>query len=277
MNKNMRNLKKIIFVASVLLTAASCHTPKDITYFQNLQAGGQVNVAPTRAITAEPGDRISIVVHSKDPQLAELFNLPIQARRTGNITGSTSKATTSSSSNQTSSYVVDSFGDIEFPFLGTLHVGELTRQEIQTLIKDELIRKNLIKDPTVVVEFLDHSFTILGAVGSPGRIVFDRDQLTLVEAIGLAGDLQLDGKRQNVKVYRMEEGKQRAYEVDLTDANSVYSSPVYYIQPNDYIYVEQNDKAKRTTTANGNSPFTPSFWISLVSFATTIAVLVVNL
>lgn len=271
----MRNFKKLIFAASVMLTVASCHTPKDITYLQNLQNGQQVNVAPSRAITAEPGDRISIVVHSKDPQLAELFNLPVHARRTGNVTGTSSRAS-SNSAGQTSSYVVDSFGDIEFPFLGTLHVGDLTRQEIQNLIKKELVGKNLIKDPTVVVEFIDHSFTILGAVNAPGRIVFDRDQLTLLEAIGLAGDLQLDGQRTNVRVLRMEEGKEKAYEVDLTDANSVYSSPVFYLQPNDFIYVEQNDKAKRTTTPNGNNPFTPAFWISLASFASTITLLIVK-
>ncbi|MCM1293812.1 MAG: polysaccharide biosynthesis/export family protein [Bacteroides sp.] len=243
------------------------------------QENGQAMSAPApNFITAQPDDRPTIAVHSRDGQLAEMFNLPIQARQQGSVTtGRTSIASRSSAGgNQMSAYTVNNYGDIEFPELGTLHIAGLTRQEIAQLVKDELINRKLLKDPTVTVEFIDHSFTALGSFGTPGRIIFDRDKLNLIEAIALAGDLEINGKRQNVTVYRMVDGKQKAYTVDLTDPNSVYSSPVYYVQQNDVIYVEPNDSKKRDTTPLGNSTFTPAFWISLASFAMTVVLLFVK-
>lgn len=269
--------KTLMWFAAVAMLTTSCSTPKNITYFQDQQNGEALITAPVNYITAQPDDRLTITVHSKDPQLAELFNLSLQARRTGSVTtGRVASGSSSSSNNQVQAYTVDSFGDIQFPILGTVHVGGMTRQQIASTISEELINRKLLMDPTVTVEFLDHSFTALGDFGSPGRIIFDRDKLNIIEAIGLAGDLNMTGERENVTVYRMEDGKQKAYTVNLTDAQSLYTSPVYYIQQNDVIYVEPNDKAKRETTANGNSPFTPAFWLSLASFAVTIAVLIVK-
>lgn len=272
--------KSLLTFALVTLAFTACKAPKDITYFQDMENGTTLMTSPVSEIVAQPDDRLTIVVHSQDPQLAEIFNMPIQARRIGVTTGRQSSALAYSNggggNNSTSCYTVDAFGDIEFPVLGTIHIGGMTRQQIAAYIKDELINRKLLKDPTISVEFLDHSFTALGSVNSPGRIVFDRDRLNIIEAIGLAGDLTIDGMRTNVKVLRMEEGKQKAYEVDLTDAQSLYKSPVFYVQQNDVIYVEPNDTKKRTTTANGNTPFTPAFWISIASFLSTIAVLILN-
>lgn len=273
----MRYFKYLLMGVAVSAALTSCKTPRDITYIQNLNPGQEVSVTPTKDITAQPGDRVSIVVHSQDAVLAEIFNLPVQSRRFGKSTGYTTPgAATDNSNNETAPYYVDSFGDINFPVIGQIHIGGLNRTEIAALIKHELVSRALLKDPTVTVQFLDHSFTALGSVAHPGRFIFDRDQLNVLEAIGLAGDLVLDGMRTNVKVIRMENGKEKVYEIDLTNANSIYQSPAFYIQPNDFIYVEPNDKLKRNTTPNGNSPFTPSFWISLASFATTIAVLIVK-
>lgn len=273
----MSYLKNSLWVIGVLLCFVSCKTPKDITYLQGQENGQSMSVPAPNFITAQPDDRLSISVHSRDGQLAEIFNLPIQSRQSGSVTtGRGSNASRSNGNNQMSVYTVDNYGDIEFPELGTLHIAGLTRQEIAQLIKNELINRKLLKDPTVTVEFVDHSFTALGSFGAPGRIIFDRDKLNLIEAIALAGDLEITGKRQNVTVYRMVDGKQKAYTVDLTDPNSVYSSPVYYIQQNDVIYVEPNDFQKRNTTPLGNSTFTPAFWISLASFAMTVALLFVK-
>lgn len=273
----MSYFRSLLLVIGVVACMTSCRTPKDITYFQGQENGQSVDVVAPNFITAQPDDRLTISVHSRDAQLAEMFNLPIQSRQQGQATGRGSNAQRSSSSgNQVSVYTVNNYGDIEFPELGTIHIQGLTRQEIAQLIKDELINRKLLKDPTVTVEFADHSITVVGSVGSPGRVLFDRDKLNVIEAIALAGDLQINGKRQNVKVYRMVDGKQKAYTIDLTDPNSVYSSPVYYLQQNDVIYVEPNDLQKRNTTPLGNSTFTPAFWISLASFAMTVALLFVK-
>ncbi|MDE6316794.1 MAG: polysaccharide biosynthesis/export family protein [Muribaculaceae bacterium] len=273
----MSYFKNLLIAVGLIACVSSCRTPKDIAYFQGQGNGQSIEVVSPNFLTAQPDDRLSISVHARDAQLAEIFNLPIQSRNQSSVTtGRSSSASRSSGSNQMSVYTVDNYGDIEFPELGTIHVAGLTRQEIAQMIKDELVSRKLLKDPTITVEFVDHSFTVLGAVGSPGRIIFDRDKLNLIEAIALAGDLQINGQRENVMVYRMIDGKQKAYEVNLTDPHSIYSSPAYYIQQNDVIYVEPNNLMKRNTTPLGNSTFTPAFWISLASFAMTVALLFVK-
>lgn len=278
----MHNVKKLLIIAGVTLSLASCKTPTNITYLQDIYAGQSINVVPTSDITAQPGDRISIIVHSKDPLLVSQFNLPVATYRLGTSsqTGKSdavSNSTSNNSNGQVSTYVVDSFGDIDFPVLGTLHVADMNRKQIQDLIRNDILSRDLVKDPTVIVEFLDHSVTILGDISSPGRVRFDRDRFNLIEAIGIAGDLKISGKRQNVKIIRMEEGKEKVYEVDLCDANSVYSSPAFYLRQNDVIYIEPNDKQKRSQTSTGETLLTPSFWMSVATFASTMTLFFINL
>lgn len=269
----MLNCKSLIksFGAAVIMMVglASCHTPKDITYFQDLQDGTRREVAAPKELVVVPGDQLSITVHSKDPQLAALFNLAISTPRVGQTSGN-------SGNGQVSLYTVDSYGDIEFPVLGTLHIGGMKRPEVAEYIKKELVQRNLVKDPTVIVDPYNRWVNVLGEVNAPGKVNINRDQFTLLDAIAGAGDLSIQGKRANVVVLRMEDGRQVAHTVDLTDAQATLSSPVFYLQQNDVIYVEPTDVRKRQTTANGNSVFTPSFWISIASFATTVLLLIKN-
>ena len=154
----------------------------------------------------------------------------------------------------------------------------MTRGEVSDYIRERLIAEDLVKDPIVTVEFANTGITILGEVASPGRYEFNKDRLTILEAIGMAGDLTINGIRTNVLVIRPDgNGKEQAYFVDLTDVNNVYSSPVFYLQQDDVIYIAPNDKKKRETTPNGNTPYTPSFWVSMGSFGVTIATLIITL
>ena len=162
--------------------------------------------------------------------------------------------------------------------LGTLHLLGMTRGEVSAFIKGELIGRNLIKDPTVTVEFLNSGVSILGEVRSPGRYDMNRDNITILEAIALAGDLTIQGKRENVKVVReTPEGKILVYQLDLTAGGKLMESPGYYLKQNDVVYVEPSDYKKRETTVNGNSALSTGFWISAASLLTSIAVLIVNL
>lgn len=274
----MRLIYKLMAIALTTVAVSSCRTPKNITYLQGFDNGDTMNVAPAKDITAEPGDRLSIIVNAKDPVLAQPFNLVGPTRQNSSYLQGVSNemANRTTGSQNSLPYFVDSFGDITFPLLGTLHVEGMNRFEIARMIEKEIKDRNYIKDPTVSVEFLDHSLTFLGAVSRPGRVVFDRDRLTLLEGIAMAGDLKLSGLRTNVRVIRMEDGREHAYEVDLTDPKSVYSSPVFYLQPNDLIYVESNNMEKRTTTPTGNSAFTPAFWMSLASFVMSTALFIVK-
>ena len=155
--------------------------------------------------------------------------------RSGSGTGGTG-----GSSQGVSAYTVDTNGEIDFPVLGKLYVAGMKREEIAEFIKDELIKDNLVKDPIVTVEFVNLCVSVLGEVNSPGRFSIDRDRLTVLDALSMAGDLTIYGNRTKVMVLRQEGGVQRVYGIDLTSGADVYDSPAYYLQQNDVVYVEPN-------------------------------------
>lgn len=265
---------------AVALFLGSCSTPKNITYFPELETGSIVQAARILDIKVKPEDKLSIMVSTQDPALSSLFNLVNVQNRLGQTTSSTlTIGTTANSSNgQVSLYTVDSYGDINFPVLGKIHIAGLTREQIAEKIADDLMKADLVKDPIVTVEYANTGISIIGAVKSPGRYEFNRDHLTIIDAIAMAGDLSMNGMRENILVMRnLGNGKQEAYRVNLLDAQQLASSPVFYIQQDDLIYVEYNDKAKRETTPNGNTPYTPSFWLTIGSTALTIATLIISL
>lgn len=280
MTRKINKLMAGAFVAGLSLMAASCTAPNDITYFQDTQDATIIQMQAKQSIKIRPYDKLSIVVNSKDPSLASLFNLPVMTNRLGQSTNGTGAALVknySGSSEGMSSYTVSPEGKIDFPVLGELRVEGMTRNELSGFIKGELIGRDLIKDPTVSVEFLNTGISVLGEVSDPGRYDLNKDQITILDAISLAGDLTINGERKNVRVVRNVDGKAKVYEVDLTNAEQLFKSPGYYLQQDDVVYVEPNDFRKRQTTVNGNQSLSASFWISVVSVCSSLAVLVVNL
>lgn len=277
MKKPLKHLFRILCVATVAL-AASCSTPKNITYFQDLDQTAVLDMADRQMIRIEPEDKISIVVKSKDPALAELFNLSISTNRIGNNTSTSGNTATirtySGTSESMSNYTVDPKGDIDFPILGTLHVAGMTRFEVAAFIKGELIGRNLVKDPVVSVEFLNTGISVMGEVTNPGRFDMNRDNITVLDAIALAGDLTIQGQRENVLVLREENGQMKTYRIDLTNASQMVRSPGFNLKQNDIVYVEPNPMKKRSTTVNGNSVLNASFWVSVASLLTSVAVLI---
>lgn len=263
-------IKYILGILLVIVLFSSCDSSKKVVYFQDLKSGISEQLIASTQITFRPEDKLSIVVSSKDPQLASLFNLPIASFRAGLASGA------QNSNQEMSVYTVDAQGDIEFPVLGKIRVAGMTRSELAGYIKDRLIKENLIKDPVVTVEFMNLSVFVLGEVNKPGRINIDRDRITVLDAISMAGDLSIYGKRNPVYVLRKEGDKETAYQLDLCSAKQIYSSPAYYLQQNDVIYVEPNSVRARQSTVNGNNVRSTSFWMSLASLLTTITVLIVK-
>lgn len=237
-------------MATVLAVLSSCSTPKDIAYFQDFNPGKSIMVQNPVEIKFKADDEIRILVSSDKPELAAQFSL---------TSGS------SSSGSEGSRYTIDTEGCIRFPMLGRIHVAGLNRQELQEVIRDEIMARGLIRDPIVTVDYSNLYVIILGDVGS-GRIQIDRDKFTILDAIGKSGDLNITGQRTNVKVIRENYGKKTVYEVNLCSAEDLYASPVYYLQQNDVIYVEMNKKEKRNSTVMGNSTVQPSFWMGLATF-----------
>lgn len=255
--------------------AVSCSAPSHVTYFQDLRPGeSEQKIIAATEIKVRPGDKLSIIVNSRDPQLTQLFNLPYVTQQLGQISTSKGSGSISGTSQGISGYTVDEKGMIDFPVLGKLEVAGKNREEIAAFIKGELLAKDLVKDPVVTVEYMNLCISVLGEVASPGRYSIDRDKVTLLDAISMAGDLTIYGKREKVLVLREENGVQRVYGVNLCSAEYLYTSPVYYLRQNDVVYVEPNNVRARQATVNGNNVRSTSFWISLASLLTTVAVLV---
>ena len=260
-------IKKLIVAAAALLIMSGCTTEK-VGYFQDVQSGEVIQMQPARVVKAQPGDKLSILVSSKNPQLAYLYNLPI----VGHYETSTSSATLGNS--RIASYKVDENGDIQFPILGKLHIADMTRAEIAETIRTQLVTQDLLKDATVTVDFLDLYFSVMGEVKTPGRFLIDHDKTTLLDALSRAGDLTIYGKRDNVLVMREENGKQMSYRSDLSNAASLYNSPAFYLKQEDIVYVEPNERRAREATPLGNSLANPSLWVSVASFTMSLAVLI---
>ena len=268
-------LKTNLFLFALLLMLSSCDMSKRITYFQDIQEQRTTytNEQPAPEIRLRPEDKISIIVNTKVPELTALFNLPYTSR----VLGSTSE-NLSSSSQGTSGYTIKADGSIDFPVLGAVQAAGKTRDELAAHIKSELIERNLVNDPVVTVEFVNLKFSVMGEVRSPGSYPITRDHITLLDALSMAGDLTIDGKRDNVMVLRPNaSGKLTAYTINMLSFDDVQHSPAYYIHQNDYIYVEPNKKRANQSTVNANTVESASFWISVISLiaslATTISVL----
>jgi polysaccharide export outer membrane protein len=276
--ENKRKLLKTspLFLFALLLMLSSCDVSKRITYFQDIQdqQTTYVNEQPSPEIRLRPEDKVSIIVNTKVPELTALFNLPYITRTLGSNTDVTNTA----ASHGSSGYIIKADGSIDFPVLGTVQAAGKTRDELAAYIKSELINRNLVNDPVVTVEFINLRFSVMGEVRSPGTYLITRDHITLLDALSMAGDLTIDGKRDNVLVLRPNAtGKLTAYNVDMRSFADVQHSPAYYIHQNDYIYVEPNKKRANQSTVNANTIQSASFWISVVSLlasvATTISVL----
>lgn len=259
----MKNSVFVFLMSAVILT--SCKTPRDIAYLQDAIENVPIQTQTDGNIRFQPGDKLSIFVHSRDPQLMNLFNL------TGNSGGGMM-----SGSSTRGAYTVDNKGEIDFPVLGPIKIQGFTRNEVAITIKNELMSRSLCNDPVVTVEFYNMNFYVLGESGR-GEHSITKDKITLLEAVSLSGDLNIDGLRKNIMVLRQEGDHQIPYRVDLTSANSVYNSPVYYIRQNDIVYVEPNDKAKRGSTVMGSSAYTPSFWLGMFSAGVSTYLLIENL
>ena len=259
---------QISILIILLMATAACSTPKDITYFQDLK-DAQIYTVPTQTIKIKPADKISIIVNSRDAQLTDMFNLPYVPRNIGT-------STSGSGTNQgLSTYTVSPEGSIDFPFLGEIQVEGMTRLEIAALIKGMLISKDLVRDPIVTVELTNGIVTVMGEVAKPGSYSIDRDDMTILDAIGLAGDLTIYGKRQEVKLVRSYGDRQETYIVSLLDVEKLRNSPAFFVQQDDVIYIDPNKTRIRQSTLNGNTFQSTSFWISLASLATTITSLII--
>jgi polysaccharide export outer membrane protein len=242
-----KNIYQNIFLClTIIFCLSSCINQKQIAYFQKgLNQPDTIAVAKAFIPRIQPGDILSITIGSLNPIASSFFNpystMPIAsaAPSTGQSNSTSSGTTTNAAPSLVQSaapgYLVDAAGNIELPLIGNIKVGDLTTAEAKDLIKGKITQ--YLKEPTVSVRFLNYKISVLGEVARPSVYVIPNETVTLPEALGLAGDMTIYGKRENVLVIRDENGKKVFGRVDLT-TRDVYNSPYYYLHENDIVYVE---------------------------------------
>jgi polysaccharide export outer membrane protein len=283
MNFNERHLMKQPLYGLMLLMIcwfSSCSAPSNIAYFQNAEYIRGMALQDEQPLRLRPKDKINIIVNSSDPMLISQFNLTAATNSLRSLGATTypqtSVGNTSNGTAQILAYTVDEQGDIIFPVLGKVSVSGRTRQEVATYLRTRLIERDLVRDPIVTVEYVNLGVNVLGEVNRPGRIDIQKDYFTIIDAITFAGDLTIHGQRENVLVMREVDGEDQTYVINLCDRQDMLSSPAYYLQQNDVVYVTPNPKKRREAYSAGNTFGQPSFWISLASFLTTLGALLIK-
>lgn len=277
--KTLRNALCGIMLATVF---TACKTPENIAYLQgtgNAQVILETINVKENAIKIEPFDKLTIVVTSKDGSTASLFNLNVMSSRIGvespvSGTGTKLRDYSMGVNEGMAMFTVSEKGTIDYPVLGTLNVAGMTRHELSAFIKGEIMGRGLLNDPVVTVEFVNAGFSVLGEVNRTGRYDLNVDMITILEGLALAGDIGIQGKRENVTVLRREGTQVKTYQVDLTKTKELVNSPVYYLKQGDVIYVEPNNQKKRQSVVNGNNVMSVSFWVSVASLLTSAAILI---
>lgn len=249
-------LLPIVALFCVTIFFSSCKTREKLVYFQTSESDSASVQASNYTPTFKTDDFLSITVLGEDPESVAPFNLP----------------TTSSNSNNSgytmgnpalNGYLIDVNGAITFPIIGTIQLAGLNRMEATTLLQTKL--KEYITNPIVHIQIQNFKVTVLGDVKNPGTFKIPNERITLLEAIGLAGDLKMTGVRKNILVIRDINGVKTEYRIDLT-SKELFSSPVYYLSQNDVVYVEPNS-ASRAESSLWKT--TGTIFISLTSLVVT--------
>jgi polysaccharide export outer membrane protein len=219
---------KLIFLGCLLISLGSCVTQRKLPYFQNGAYSTQKpveteNLRPLYKL--QPGDVLSVRVQSVQPVLSEIFNVPAPQTMTSG----------DPSTLYLTGYPIDENGNINLPTVGRVKVEGQTMDQAQVLLQQKVT--TYVRDANVLVKLLSFKITVLGEVRQPGRYFIYNPQATILEALGMAGDLSEYGNRENVKLIRQTAKGSEIVLVNLTDAN-LLKSPYFYLQPNDALYVE---------------------------------------
>lgn len=245
----------------VICLLTSCGSVKDIAYLQGEGLLKRTTVIDTVTLKIQKDDLLDINVSCPNPELLRPFlRYGSQYDSNGSMGGGNSPG-----------YLVETDGTINYPLLGEIKVAGLTRRQVINLVQSRLEKEGYIKNPVVTVRFLNFRISILGEVNNPGTYNISSERITLFEALSMAGDLTIHGRRNRVAVIRETNGIRTILYHDLR-SRDIFQSPDYYLKQNDMVYVEPNRVRAETSTQN---QFTNvGTWISLISFLTSMSILI---
>ena len=248
----------IVILAGIIMT--SCGNSKKIIYFKDVQdVPHTTNTIPFEDMRIRPGDILSISVQTIDPKSTELF-------------AGTGPAAVGGTSNA-SGYVVDKEGYIEMPLVGKVKVEGQTLSGAREQIREAA--RVYYKDPIVNVRIVNFQVTVMGEVNRPGTLTIINEKTSILDVIGLAGDLTVYGRRENILLVREENGKKIFARLDL-NSSKIFESPYYYVRTGDYIYVEPNTVKARTATIDYSRDRFLSYAATLVSMTVLIVTYINN-
>lgn len=247
------------WIVCCLLTA--CGSVKDVAYLQGDDFLSRTAVVDTVALKIQKDDLLDINVSCPNPELLRPF-----LRYGSHYDGSGNM-----NSGNSSGYLVEADGTINFPLLGEIKVAGMTRRQLINMIQNRLKKEGYIKDPVVTVRFLNFRISILGEVNRPGTFYIPSERITLFEALSMAGDLTIQGRRNRVAVIRETNGVRTILYHDLRNRD-VFESPDFYLKQNDMVYVEPN--RVRAESSVHNQFTNVGTWISLISFLASMSVLI---
>lgn len=266
---NMNFLGKTLLL-TILVTALCGCKSSSLGYFTDTAAGVEGSIPLVRnQIKIEPDDELLINVTSAMPEATAVYNLPFNASMNGADSPKANITTT-----EKITYLVGADGNILFPVLGKIHVAGMTTQQLA----DEITRRiaSDVEAPYVKVELINFHVNIMGEVQSPGQYRFDNERVTIVDALSKAGDLTVYGRRDNVTVWREENGVMTYHKLNLKDSK-IYSSPYFYLKQNDMVYVEPTEARAGQADYNQNNAYKVSLVSAIVSGVSVIASLVIAL
>ena len=244
---------KFIFLIIISLQFLSCSSKKDILYFQNNEKSTFDGKLLDQKI--EENDILSVRINSKDIETSKIYNI--------DLTEAIDK-TQQPQVLKYLGYLVNDLGEIKLPVLGTIKVSKMSIHELELFLTKRLVEEDHLTDPTVIVRVMNSKVTVLGEVKNPGTYNFDEKNLSLLQAIGLAGDLTINGKRNDVLLIRQENNVKTITHIDLTSTNW-FESKNYYIKQNDVIVVNPNNAKIKSAGVIGNA----GTFISLISLLLT--------
>lgn len=257
-------LLKTLFVMVSALFLVSCHNYKEVAYFQNSDSIQNAVTYDLYNAHIMPKDLITITVNTTDPEASIPFNLTVQTRENTALL----RSTTQPSLQQ---YLVNNEGKIKFPVLGELEVGGLTVNQTEALVCEKL-KPYLKETPIVTVRLVSFKVSVMGEVSRPGQFSVSTEKINVLEALALAGDLTIWGRRDNVKLIRETRQGREIHEFNLNDAN-IIASPYYQLEQNDIIYVTPN----KTKAKNSDVGTSTSLWFSATSIVISLASLLYNI
>ncbi|WP_277012833.1 polysaccharide biosynthesis/export family protein [Flavobacterium lindanitolerans] len=249
----------IILLLSFLIF--SCASRKNVAYYQNIDQLPNLENSSSYETKLQPDDLLMIVVMAENPEVAAPFNLPSVIMQ--------SNTEIETQQLRMNSYLIDNNGFIQFPIIGAIKLGGLTRTEAVAKMNHELSK--YITKPSVNLRILNFKITVQGEVTQPGVHNVTSERITLTEALSLSGDLTVYGKRENILIIREKDGKKQAARVDITKADFL-NSPYYYLSQNDVVYVEPNKTKVNASVVGPNTAIV----LSGVSLLVTIIALTVR-